>query len=153
MADFARTLEKAKRASTAHLLLKCARLVNELAFATLPSSAMGGSIRPAHLALYPHIELEGGTRVTDLAAKLGITKQAVGQLVDDLERFGAVERVPDSEDGRAKRVCFTEDGRSSMLEGVAHLKSLERNLTRALGRSTMKSLHDGLLALHDSFEA
>lgn len=145
---FAEKLERAKRESTAHLLFKCARLLNDVAVATLPTG-MAGDLRAAHLALFPHIELEGGTRVTELAAKLGISKQAVGQLVDDLEAFGAVERLPDRKDGRAKRVCFTSKGRASMLQGLAHLKSLEPGLRRALGRDTMKNLHHVLLILHD----
>ncbi|MBL4683930.1 MAG: winged helix-turn-helix transcriptional regulator [Nannocystaceae bacterium] len=149
--DFQKKLEKAKRASTAQLLFKCARIVNERAIAgvELPS---GERPRTSHMALFPHIELEGGTRVTDLANKVGITKQAVGQLVDDLQRFGVVERVPDPDDRRAKRVCFTEAGRASMLQGLKHLREIERELGRAIGRKTMTALHDALLVLNDHLD-
>ena len=151
---FVRQLETAKRASTSHLLIKCARLVNERAVASLPAPVAAGGERPrtSHLALMPHIELQGGTRVTDLAAKIGITKQAVGQLVDDMERFGIVERVPDPDDGRAKRVCFTEAGRASMLQGLEHLRRVDKELAKILGRTSMADLRRALLALHDHYE-
>lgn len=84
---------------------------------------------------------------------MGITKQGVGQLVDDLERFGLVARLRDPSDGRAKRVCFTKLGRQSMLDGLRHLRGLENELRRELGRETMSALHDALLALHEHLEA
>ena len=52
----------AKSASTAQLLFKCARLVNELALERL-RLATGQALRPAHTALFPLIDLEG-TRLT-----------------------------------------------------------------------------------------
>ncbi|MCA9591617.1 MAG: winged helix DNA-binding protein, partial [Myxococcales bacterium] len=114
MRDFGRKLEAAKRASTAQLLFKCARLLNERAIATLP---VADETRPraAHMALFPHVDLEHGTRLTTLADKLGVSKQAVAQLVDDLEAMGVMARVPDPDDGRAKRVVFTDKGRAAML--------------------------------------
>ena len=63
------------------------------------------AIRPAHTALFPHIDLSG-TRQTALARRMGVSKQAVGQLVSELEQMGALERVPDPSDGRARLVRF-----------------------------------------------
>lgn len=51
-----------------------------------------------------------GSRVTDLAQHTGITKQAMGEAIAELERRGYVERVPDPTDGRAKLVRRTERG-------------------------------------------
>lgn len=73
-------LEVAKRESVGQLLLKCARLLDERAVARV--NREGGAqarLRPAHTRLVPHIEPEG-TRLTELARRLGITKQAVGQV-------------------------------------------------------------------------
>lgn len=149
---FAAELERAKRKNTAHLLLKCARLVNERAIATLPAALSDGfQARAAHMALFPHIDL-GGTRQSALAERLGVTKQAVGPLVDDLEEAGIVERIPDPDDGRAKRVVFTEKGRQGMLAGLSHLQDIERSLAKAVGRDTMNSLRDALLVLQEHLE-
>lgn len=148
MDAFLRRVEKAKRASTAQLLFKCARLLNAQAVATLPPRE-GPQPRTAHMALFPHIPFEGGVRLTALAQAVGISKQAVSQLLDELEAMGLVSRNTDPQDGRAKRVRFTEEGRDAILEGLAHLKEIEKQLGRAIGRARMQALHDSLLALHD----
>ena len=146
--SFPEQLEAAKRASTAQLLFKCARLVNERALSTLPLEGDQPRPRPAHMALFPHIALEG-TRPSELARRLGVSKQAVGQLVDELQAMGVVERRPDPDDRRAKRVAFTHRGLSSLLDGLAHLRAVEAELAAAVGRDTMEQLHRALLALHD----
>lgn len=150
--SFPEALEAAKRASTAQLLFKCARLVNERALATFPGAEGEARPRPAHMALFPHIALDG-TRPSELAKKLGVSKQAVGQLVGELEAMGIVERRPDPDDGRAKRVCFTEQGLRSILDGLAHLRRVEAELAQAIGEDTMSSLREALLVLHDQLEA
>ena len=151
MANTRKKLEAAKRASTLHLLFKCSRLLNDWAISTLPASRSRVKPRAAHLSLFPHIDLEIGTRVSDLAELLGITRQAVGQLVDDLELMGAVERLPDPDDGRAKRVVFTVQGKESIFEGLRHLKSLEPELAKILGERRLKSFHEALSIVHDHF--
>src|SRR3954451_2497458 len=55
----------------------------------------------AHIALLPHLD-EDGSRVTVLAERAGMTKQGMGQLVNDLERQGYLKREPDPADGRAQ---------------------------------------------------
>src|SRR5690349_18386566 len=80
---FREQLEQAKRESTLQILFKVARLLDEAALATV-AERRGTTLRRSHMALFPHIALEG-TRISDLAEKLGISKQAVSKLVDDLE--------------------------------------------------------------------
>ncbi len=142
-------LEARKRESTAQLLMKCARLVNERALARVPKVSGVPAPRPAHTALFPHVPLEGGIRLSELAAKVGITKQAVGQLVDDLEASGVVERAPDPDDARAKRVRWTPKGRKALLAGLATLREVEDELRQAIGDRRWSALHDALGALHD----
>ena len=104
-------------------------------------------LRAAHTNLFPHIDL-GGTRLTDLARRVGISKQAVGQLVDELEEMGALERVPDPEDGRAKLIRFGSDDEGSLLlRGLAVLGELETELEEHIGPRRMKELHRALLAV------
>jgi DNA-binding MarR family transcriptional regulator len=94
----------------------------------------------------PHIALEG-TRMSELAERLGVSKQAVTQLVDELEGFGVVERVPDPEDARARRVVFTARGRAGFFEGLATLGELERELAGVIGGEPMAALRAALLAI------
>jgi len=138
-------LERAKAASWAQLLMRCARLVNERGLERV-RERFGVPVRPAHTTLFPHIDL-GGTRLVDLARRVGTSKQAVGQLVTELEEMGVLTREPDPEDGRAKRVCFTPRGRQSLLEGLAVLGEIEAELQERLGAKRSNALHEGLLAL------
>jgi DNA-binding MarR family transcriptional regulator len=66
-------------------------------------------LQPSHQVVFASLG-RTGTRLTDLARRASMTKQAMGQIVDDLERLGYVERTPDPDDGRAKIVRFTPAG-------------------------------------------
>lgn len=66
-------------------------------------------LRPSHLTVFQHLDA-GGTRITGIAARAQMTKQSMGALVDDLERWGYVERQPDPTDGRARIVVRTDRG-------------------------------------------
>ncbi|WP_433932109.1 MarR family winged helix-turn-helix transcriptional regulator [Sorangium cellulosum] len=146
-------LERRKRASLGQLLLRSARLLDERAAARIARGARGVSqVRRAHTALMPYIDLEG-TRLTDLAERARVTKQAVGQLVEELEAMGVVERTPDPEDRRAKRVRFTPYGIKALLHGLGVLQELEEELTRSLGQKQMASLKKGLTALLAALES
>jgi len=139
--------EAIKRQSVAQLLFKCARLVNEQAIERVNQRApVSPPLRAAHTALMPHLSAEG-VRGADLAKKLGVTKQAVSQLVTELEEWGVVEQVADPQDGRAKLVRFTKKGEQALLRGLAVLGELEAELTDKIGKRRMHELHTALLAL------
>jgi DNA-binding MarR family transcriptional regulator len=145
-------LEGAKRASFAQLLFRAARRVNELAIRRARRQPGAEGLRAAHTLVFPHLATEG-TRLTDLARKMGISKQAVAQLVDELEAMGAVERVPDPEDGRAKRIRFRRDRRAhAVLSGLAVLATIEAELAAQLGPPTITALHRALLALDGALD-
>jgi DNA-binding MarR family transcriptional regulator len=139
--------EALKRQSVAQLLFKCARLVNEQAIARV-NAGVGPSppLRAAHTALLPHLTFEG-VRGADLAKKLGVTKQAVSQLITELEGWGVVEQIADPADGRAKLVRFTPQGQQGLLHGLSVLRELEQELEGKIGKRRMQELHTALLAL------
>ncbi|RFU87289.1 MarR family transcriptional regulator [Streptomyces triticagri] len=68
-------------------------------------------LRPAHGFAFTRLA-PGGATATELAEHLGVTKQAAGQLVDELVRKGYVERRPHPDDARARLVVLTERGRA-----------------------------------------
>jgi DNA-binding MarR family transcriptional regulator len=139
--------EAIKRQSVAQLLFKCARLVNEQAIERVNRRAMvAPPLRAAHTALFPHLNADG-VRGADLAKKLGVTKQAVSQLVTELEEWGVVEQIADPQDGRAKLVRFTKKGEQALLQGLAVLGELETELSDKIGKRRMQELHTALLAL------
>src|SRR3954452_13724376 len=66
-------------------------------------------IEPAHLSIlqYPGPQ---GTRPSELAARLRMSKQAVNYLLGQLERLGYLERVGDPDDQRSKRIPRPHNG-------------------------------------------
>ena len=51
-----------------------------------------------------------GERPSDLAARLRMSKQALNHLLGQLEHRGYLERLPDPEDKRSKRIALTPRG-------------------------------------------
>lgn len=141
-------LEQAKRASTFQLLLRCARLVDEAARARIDAEAGRVVARPATMALLPHIAHEG-TRIVELAERLGISKQAVSKRVSEMVEEGLVELAPDPEDGRARRVRFTPFGLQAIHHGLGVLGALEEELGRELGPERLRELRATLAQLSD----
>ncbi|HTJ45451.1 MAG TPA: MarR family transcriptional regulator [Kofleriaceae bacterium] len=131
--------------STLELLFRAARLVNERAVHEARASGAKG-LRLAHTQLFPHITSDG-IRLTELAARLEISKQAVGPLIDELVAQKVVERIPDPDDKRAKLIRWTQRGRRALLHGMTVLDRLERDLAHQIGARRMTELADTLDAL------
>ncbi len=70
----------------------------------------GHDLRPSTAQVIPNLPPEG-VRMTELAARLRLTVQRAGQLVAELESLDYLQRVPDPQDGRARRVVFAPRGR------------------------------------------
>jgi DNA-binding MarR family transcriptional regulator len=66
-------------------------------------------VSAAHIHITRHLALTG-SRLTELAQAAGMSKQAMGALVDQCVAWGLVRREPDGSDGRARRVVFTDTG-------------------------------------------
>jgi len=67
----------------------------------------------AHLNVFQYPGPEGA-RPSELAARLRISKQALNYLLGELERLDYLERGPDPDDLRSKRVALTARGRSAV---------------------------------------
>jgi DNA-binding MarR family transcriptional regulator len=141
-------LDRVKRASVGQLLLKGARLLDERALGRINRQGPRLPLRRAHTGLLPHIDQQG-TRLTELARRLGVTKQAAGQLVGDLEALQVIERVDDPLDGRAKLVRFTDKGVRAMHHGLSVLGGIEAELERRLGSARMRALQEALAEVVD----
>lgn len=75
----------------------------------LSNLAARDQVTAAHVHITRHLALSGD-RLTDLAQRAGMTKQAMANLVDQCEAWGLVTREADPLDARARRVCFTPVG-------------------------------------------
>jgi DNA-binding MarR family transcriptional regulator len=100
-------------------------------------------IRPGHGCVFRFVE-EEGSRLTDLAERAGLTKQAVGEVVADLEGMGYVERVPDPADGRAKIIRLTDKGRDGQRAAKRLFAQIERRWAEEVGEELLTSLRRAL---------
>ncbi|CAN5290621.1 winged helix DNA-binding protein [soil metagenome] len=89
----------------------------------LSNLAARAQISAAHIHITRHLA-RGGSRLTELAERAGMTKQAMGTLVDQCEAWNLVTREPDPLDARARRVRFTADG-------LAWLDAFHKAVTQA----------------------
>lgn len=109
-------------------------------------------IREGHGCVFGFIDLEKGSRLTDLAANAGLTKQAVGEAVTELERIGYVKRVPDPQDGRAKIIKLTDRGMDAVIKGRRIFAEIEREWAEQIGPELMASFREAatrIAALED----
>src|SRR5918994_428559 len=67
----------------------------------------------AHLTVFQYPGPQGA-RPSELAARLGITKQALNYLLGELERLEYLQRRPDPDDLRSKRVALTRRGAAAI---------------------------------------
>jgi DNA-binding MarR family transcriptional regulator len=88
-----------------------------------------------------------GTRLQELAARSGMAPQSIGWHVDELERLGYVERVPDPSDRRAKLIRPTKRGLAFMAATEDALADIEKRWINALGKDTLIQLRDTLSAV------
>ncbi|MER5841967.1 MULTISPECIES: MarR family winged helix-turn-helix transcriptional regulator [Streptomyces] len=96
-------------------------------------------IRYRHGSVFRFIDAEG-SRLTVLAERSGLTKQAIAEVVNELERFGYVERTADPGDRRAKLIRLTERGVRGQVAAARILGEIEQRWARHLGRDEIAVL-------------
>ncbi|MBV9039881.1 MAG: MarR family transcriptional regulator [Acidimicrobiia bacterium] len=130
------------------------RLVRAVAGHTRRELARQGfaDLRPVHNAVFAHVS-GAGARITDVAAQLGVTKQAVTLLVDELDQGGYVERVPDPSDGRAKLVRLTHRGRAAAHVALRGAQRMDQRWVAVVGADRLAELKATLSELVQAAEA
>jgi DNA-binding MarR family transcriptional regulator len=109
-------------------------------------------LRASQAALLLNVDRRFGTRLTELARRAGVTKQAMMVVVDELEVRGLVRRTPDPEDGRAKVVRLTARGRTLAAECRRAVAAVEARARRTLGGRRYESLRETLDLLLEAEE-
>ncbi|MEV7690437.1 MarR family winged helix-turn-helix transcriptional regulator [Streptomyces bungoensis] len=100
-------------------------------------------LRPAHGFAFARLA-PGGASVTELAAHLGVTKQAASQLVDEVVRKGYAERRPHPGDARARLVVLTERGRACTRAAEEAAAEVVEGWAELLGERELHVLRDVL---------
>ena len=105
--------------------------------------------KPSHSAVFAQIRPDG-SRLADLARGANITPQAMGELVDELENLGYVERRPDPTDRRAKLIMLTSRGHACVAAGISTIEGIEDRITATLGERGHRQLRTLLRKLLDA---
>ncbi|MEU0027667.1 MarR family winged helix-turn-helix transcriptional regulator [Streptomyces sp. NPDC006335] len=105
--------------------------------------ARGFEARPAWGFAFARLAPDGAT-VTELAAHLGVTKQAASQLVDEIVRKGYAERRPHPGDARARLVVLTERGWACTRAAEEAAAEAVRTWVDVLGESEVRALRERL---------
>ncbi|NUS72871.1 MAG: MarR family transcriptional regulator [Corynebacteriales bacterium] len=107
------------------------------------SAAGYPDLRPIHGFTFQALQHQGLTG-TELADKLGVTKQAAGQIVDDLEARGYLLREPHPAGGRRKLITLTDKARTHLRVAGQTLHALEAEITEKLGTTDLAQLRTQL---------
>lgn len=102
-----------------------------------PNISRSHSLILIHLALGIH-------RAAVIAKNLGVTRQAMSQMLQEMKTRGLVQFVPDPNDGRAMLVQFNDDAKAIREDAVAILERVENALASRIGASKVAGLHAAL---------
>ena len=131
-------LEHYRKHNLGQSLMEVARHFQKHALEAFLEEGHAG-LQASHQAVLTHLSLSG-SRLTDLAKRASMTKQAMGQLVDEVEALGYVERIPDPTDKRAKLVRFTDKGCELMKSGTRVGGTIHQRYTDIIGEKKMERL-------------
>jgi DNA-binding MarR family transcriptional regulator len=90
-----------------------------------------------------------GSRVSDLAEQARVTKQSAAFLVEQLEKAGYVERVPDPTDGRARLVRLTARARRVAQAADAEVQRVLTEWADRVGEERLRQMHETLRDLRE----
>jgi DNA-binding MarR family transcriptional regulator len=111
----------------------------------LSNLAARAQVSAAHVHITRHLPLTG-CRLSELARSAGMSKQAMGDLVDQCEAWGLVRREPDERDARARRIQFTETGRAWVKAFQMAVGQAQQEFEQEVGREVAAVIGLGLEA-------
>lgn len=111
----------------------------------LSNLAARAQVSAAHVHITRHLPL-GGARLGELARSAGMSKQAMGDLVDQCEAWGLVVRAPDPRDARARQVQFTDTGRAWVRAFQMAVGQAQREFEQEVGAEVAAVIWLGLEA-------
>jgi DNA-binding MarR family transcriptional regulator len=111
----------------------------------LANLARRGKLTASHVHITRHLALEG-SRLTELAARAGVSKQAMGKLVDQCAAWDLVQRQSDPRDARACQVVFTAAGLSWLQAFQEAVIQAQAEMQTAIGEEVATVIALGLEA-------
>lgn len=101
-----------------------------------------------HVLQYPGPH---GARPSELATRLRMSKQALNYLLGELQRRGYVDRRPDPDDLRSRRIVLTDRGSQAMRVIREAVADVEAQWSQRLGAEEFARLRELLRKLSDDY--
>lgn len=123
----------------------------DLAFLSreLSRSLMQKSVARGHKGLklnwdtvFLNLDFREGSRIVDLAQINGLTKQAMSQIVAEIEQQGYVTKKDDPNDGRARKIKLTAKGKKMVQDSMESYSELEAEYEAMIGPEKLQTLKD-----------
>ncbi|MEO7939939.1 MAG: helix-turn-helix domain-containing protein [Burkholderiaceae bacterium] len=135
--------ELARQRFDARVLALMAR--NDALTLSLSHLAARGKLGASHIQITRHLTQQA-CRLTELAERAGITKQAMGKLVDQCAAWDLVERRADPRDARAVQIAFTATGQQWLAAYQQAVAQAEAEFRQAVGAAVATVVQLGLEA-------
>ena len=94
-----------------------------------------------------------GAAQTTIVKHMGLSKQAVQQLIDELVKDGVVKKIPDPEDGRSNIIILTQAGLAAMHDANIVKRKIEKQFSKLVGSGEIAELNRILDELADAHHA
>lgn len=119
--------------------------VNDQLPLALGNLAARGRLTASHIHITRHLT-RSGLRLSDLARLAGVSKQAMGKLVDQCDAWNLVRRKADPRDARARLVVFTDAGLGWLNAYEQAVLQTEEEMRSELGKEVATVIAIGLEA-------
>ncbi len=136
------TTPESRQAPLGQLLLQAFQWFDRGLLAALDARSFGAQTLAQSL-VFAHLDT-GGTRSTELARRIGVSRQAVHKTVGELEVRGYVTLEPDPDNRSAKLVTLSARGEQTMAAALEAFAALEAELARRLGTVRVRALRSTL---------
>ena len=138
-------LSKVRDVHLGRMLLKLERHFTRQVLQKLAADGIE-DITLRHFVIIPYIDHKG-IRAVDIARQVGITKQAVSKLVDELVQKGYLELTPDPTDGRASLVLMSEKGNEFLKLTIKYTQQVESQWSNQVGEKDFKTMKSAMTTL------
>jgi DNA-binding MarR family transcriptional regulator len=140
-------LRKYRNAKLYRSLTRTLRVYNRLLVERLHARGFD-DFSPAFPALLSNLDTDG-TRIGVLARRAGVTRQAAGQLIREIERCGYVKRWDSPTDARATVIAFTPRGKRLLATVLELVEQIEGDFATMLGPGEFDRTRDALFHIAD----
>jgi DNA-binding MarR family transcriptional regulator len=133
-----------RAANLPQLLTEAKRWFDDALMASM-ESAGEQPVSTAQASVFAMLDAEG-TTVSELARRIGVTRQTVHQAVHGLIAMGLLQQVPDPDSARRRLIRTTTEGRRVHERAQAAIAVIESVLADRIGGSGADALRQALTA-------